>query len=110
MKECRKVCSFRFPKKIYSTKIVPEIKAEIPRMLYVVHTTFLENQENSYTHMPICFLNFRIFFNIIDFLNINFSLKCAEKSAILYFQKKLNFAKILHMNNLRYWAEPICIP
>ena len=78
MKKCRKVCSFRFAKKDILNKIVPENKAEIPRMLYVVHTSFLKNQVNAYAHMAFCFLNFGIFFNIIDFLHINFSSRRAE--------------------------------
>ena len=38
VKKCRKVYSFRFVKRLFSTKMSPET-AKIPSKLYVVHTT-----------------------------------------------------------------------
>ena len=47
MQKCRKICSFRFAnffsKKKERKKKAPEVSAEIPRTLYVAHTTFLAN-------------------------------------------------------------------
>ena len=63
-----KKVQFQICYKIFSTKMAPEARAKIPRKSYVVHTTFL-------AHTPFCFLNFT---NIVDFLSIKFSWKCAK--------------------------------
>ena len=47
MKKCRKFCRLDLLKSYCSPKMAPEIRAEIPRTAYVVHTTFLANPENS---------------------------------------------------------------
>ena len=39
MKKCRKVCRFRFAKNFIFTKMFPKIRAKLPKMSYLVHTT-----------------------------------------------------------------------
>ena len=51
-------------KKLFSTKMGPEILAEIPRKLYVVHIELSLRTSKIHVHM-YTFLNFT---NIIDFL------------------------------------------
>ena len=55
-------------KMLFSPKVMPEIRAEIP--VYVVHTTFLANRENSCAHTTFCFFKFT---KNINFLSIKFS-------------------------------------
>ena len=68
--------------------MAPEIRAKIPRKSYVVHTTFLANQEYSFVHTTFCFFNFT---NIIQFLRINFFHEHVQNSLPFHIFKKNQF-------------------
>ena len=89
MKNCRKICSLIFAKKIFSTKMAPEIRAKILRKSYVVHTTVLtflgETTKNSCAHTAFCFLNFT---NIIDYFEYKLFMKMYRITCHFIFSKK----------------------
>ena len=89
-------------KVLFSTKMAPEIRAEIPRTLYVHIQLYCTDQENSCAHTTFCSFNFT---NIIDFLSINFFMETCRIVCHFIFSKKVNFAKMAHTTILHWPGE-----